>query len=138
VPPLDHLNQLHDDLSGTPSPTDGWQPPAGFEAGARALAAWLDVTKDPATPADPAIVSALEDASTQLTAERKTGRERTLENVALQRAPVAAARAELETLAWADGALYHAWRLAESLRISSGDQSTGAAGDTKLVTKKDR
>jgi len=29
-------------------------------------------------------------------------------------------RAGLDTLAWADAALYHAWRLAESLRIASG------------------
>jgi phosphate:Na+ symporter len=30
------------------------------------------------------------------------------------------ARAFLDTLAWADRALYHAWRLADSLRIASG------------------
>jgi len=34
--------------------------------------------------------------------------------------PSATARAGLDTLAWADAALYHAWRLAESLRIASG------------------
>jgi len=39
--------------------------------------------------------------------------------VALQRTP-ATARARLDTLVWADAALYHAWRLAESLRIASG------------------
>jgi phosphate:Na+ symporter len=63
---------------------------------------------------------ALEDASKRLTADCKAGREKTLEDLALKRAPAAAARAVLETLAWADGALYHAWRLAESLRIASG------------------
>jgi phosphate:Na+ symporter len=50
-----------------------------------------------------------------------------LEDVALQRVPISTARAELETLAWANGALYHAWRLAESLRIAAGDESTTAA-----------
>jgi phosphate:Na+ symporter len=50
-----------------------------------------------------------------------------LEDIALQRMPIAAAREGLETLAWADGALYHAWRLAESLRIAAGDQSSAAA-----------
>jgi phosphate:Na+ symporter len=35
--------------------------------------------------------------------------------------PSATARAGLDTLAWANTALYHAWRLAESLRIASGE-----------------
>jgi phosphate:Na+ symporter len=118
---LDHLIQLHDDLTGIPSAVPGWQPPIGFEAGAQALAAWLDATKDPEAAPDPAIFRALEDASKQLSAERKTGRDKMLEDVALQRMPIATARTGLETLAWADGALYHAWRLAESLRIASGN-----------------
>jgi phosphate:Na+ symporter len=63
----------------------------------------------------------------RLSDERKTGRDKILEDIALQRMPIAAAREGLETLAWADGALYHAWRLAESLRIAAGDQSSAAA-----------
>jgi hypothetical protein len=43
-----------------------------------------------------------------------------LEDVALQRMPTETARAGLDTLVWADLALYHAWRLAESLQIASG------------------
>ena len=88
--------------------------------GARALAAWLDATKDPEASPDPAVFKAVEDASKQLSAERKTDREKLLEDVALQRMPAATARAGLESLVWADLALYHAWRLAESLRIASG------------------
>jgi len=38
----------------------------------------------------------------------------------LQRIPAATARDGLDILAWADGALYHAWRLAESLRVAAG------------------
>jgi phosphate:Na+ symporter len=117
---LDHLTQLHDDLTRIPSATSGGQPPAGFEAGAEALAAWLAATADPESTPDPAIFATLEGASKRLSAEAKAGREKTLEDVALQRAPAATARAVLETLAWADGTLYHAWRLAESLRIASG------------------
>jgi phosphate:Na+ symporter len=124
---LDHLIQLRHDLRGIPSAVTGWQPPIGFEVGAQALAAWLEATKDPEAPSDPAIFGALEDASKELSDERKTGRDRMLEDVALQRMPIAEARAELETFAWADGALYHAWRLAESLRIASGDRSNAAA-----------
>jgi phosphate:Na+ symporter len=118
---LDHLIQIHDDLTRIPSAASGWQPPAGFEAGARALAAWLDATKDPEAASEPAVVKALEDASKQLSAESKTGRDKILEEVALQHLPTMMARAGLETLAWADGALYHAWRLAESLRIAAGN-----------------
>ena len=118
---LDHLTELDDDLTHIPPVAGDWQPPSGFEAGARALAAWLDATKDPGAQPGPAIFQALEGSSKQLSAERKTGREKLLEEVALQRTPAAAARGCLDTLAWANTALYHAWRLTESLRIASGN-----------------
>lgn len=124
---LDHLNQLHDDLTRIPPEVGGWQTPAGFETGARALATWLEATKDPNAAQGPAIAQAMEDASKRLTDERKTIRGKTLEDVAVQRIPAETARSGLEMLSWADGALYHAWRLAESLRIASGHQSTAAA-----------
>src|SRR5215471_3827309 len=117
---LDHLTELHDDLTRIPPAVSGWQPPADFEAGAQALAAWVDATSDLTATPDPTIFEALEDASKKLSAERRTGREQILEDIALQRAPIATARAALETFVWADLALYHAWRLAESLRIASG------------------
>ncbi len=119
---VDHLTQLHDDLTQIPPPVSGWQLPTGFKAGARALAPWSEATTDPEAPPDPAIFEALEDASKQLSEERKTGRDEVLEELALQRMPTATARTVLDQLAWADGALYHAWRLAESLRIAAGDQ----------------
>jgi phosphate:Na+ symporter len=119
---LDHLTQLHDDLTEIPPTVSGWQPPAGFAAGAQALAAWLESTNDPEASFHPAIFEALEDASKQLSEERKTGRDAVLEEVALQRTPTATARAVLDRLVWADGALYHAWRLAESLRIAAGNR----------------
>ena len=121
---LDHLAELHDDLTRIPSAVSGWQPPAGFAAGAEALAAWLDATKDPEAAPAPVIFKAVEDAAQQLRVERTTGREKLLEDVALQRTPTATARAALEALVWADGALYHTWRLAESLRIASGKWPT--------------
>jgi phosphate:Na+ symporter len=116
---LDHLGEIHDDLTHIPPVAIGWQSPAGFEAGAQALASWLGATKDRKAAPEPAIFKALEHASKQLNQERKTGREDILEAIALQRTPTAAARAALDTLAWADFALYHSWRLAESLRIAS-------------------
>jgi phosphate:Na+ symporter len=118
---LDHLTELEGDLTRIPSPATDWQAPPVFQAGAEALAAWLDATKDPEAKPARAVFEALQESSKQLSAERKAGREKILEDVALQRMPSAAARAGLDTLGWADAALYHAWRLAESLRIASGN-----------------
>ena len=117
---LDHLTELDDDLTRIPPVAGDWQSSAGFEAGARALAAWLEATKDPETEPNPAVFKALEESSKQLAAERKTVRPQILEDVAMQRMPVTTARAALDVLGWANAALYHAWRLAESLRIASG------------------
>src|SRR5215472_2941709 len=89
---LDHLNQLHDDLRRIPPATSDWQPPAGFEAGAGALAAWLDTTKDPQTAPRPLIFEVMESASKRLSDERKIGRDRILQDVALQRIPAVTAR----------------------------------------------
>src|SRR5262249_33755270 len=117
----DHLTHLHDGLTHLPPAVSGEQLPGSFATGARALAALLAVTKDPEASPDPTLFAALEDASERLTADCRAVRQKTLEDVALQRAPAATARAVLETLGWADRALYHAWRLAESLRMASGD-----------------
>ncbi len=117
---LDHLRELHDDLGRIPPVASGWQAPAGFDAGARVLAAWLDAAKDPEGASDPAVVAAVEEASKRLAAECRAGREKLLEDLALRRTPTATGRVALEAFAWAERALYHAWRLADSLRIASG------------------
>jgi phosphate:Na+ symporter len=132
---LDHLRRLQDDLARMPPVSTGEEPPAGFAAAAQALGGWLDTTRDPAAAIEPATVDTLEHAASQLVAERRTGRDRTLEDVALQRTPVAAARSRLDLLAWAEGTVYHAWRLARSLRIASGD---AAAPDGEPVLEGDR
>lgn len=119
---LDHLTELHDDLARIPPVASDWQPPDSFEAGARALAGWLDATKDPAAAPAAAVFKAVEDASKELGAARKTDRDKLLEDIALQRTPAAAGRAALETLVWADATVHHASRLAESLRIASGKE----------------
>lgn len=117
---LDHFAVLQEDLTKIPPVSDAWQPPRGFAAGATALGAWLDATRDPAALPDASVLSDLEAAATRLAGERRDGRERLLEDLALQRIPPATARAGIDTLQWADGSLYHAWRLAESLRIAAG------------------
>ena len=131
---LDHLSELHDDLTRLPPVVTAWQPPAAFEAGAQALGGWLDATEKPQRPADPTIFKALQAASKQLNEERETEREKLLENVAMQCTPTATARAALETLMWADLALYHSWRLAESLRIASGEPTSVVRDDGGSTT----
>lgn len=118
---LDHLTRLHDHLARIPSAASGMQVPAGLQAGADALEAWLAATTDPAKPPDQTVFTALQGASQQLTAECRASREQTLEDIAQRRVPTAAARAFLDRLAWADRALYHAWRLAEALKTASGE-----------------
>src|SRR5215467_8220602 len=134
---LDHLNQLRDDLARVPPEASDWQVPAGFEEGGRALAAWLDGTKDPEAAPEPTVFEAMEDASKRLTEDRKTGRDKILQDVALQRMPAGTARNGLDMLAWSEGALHHAWRLAESLRIASGRRRT-PADDQGLAKEEDR
>jgi phosphate:Na+ symporter len=134
---LDHLNQLHDDLRQAPPKASDGQSPAGFEEGAHALAAWLDATKDPEVAPEPSVFEAMEDASKRLADDRKTGRDEILQDVALQRRSTDAARSGLDMLAWAESAFYHAWRLAESLRVASG-RGRPRADDQSLAREEDR
>ena len=119
---VDHLNELHGDLRRAPSNQSNWQYPVAFADAAQALKGWLEATKDPVKPSDPTIVGAVEHASKQLSAARRIERDRLLADVALQRTPAETARSGLELLGWADGAVYHAWRLAESLRNAAGSE----------------
>lgn len=118
---LDHLAALQVDLQQIPASSPGAQAPAGFAAGAQALAAWLATTGDPEAAPAPALFERVEQASKQLSAERQVRRDQLLEDIALQRTPSAAARADLDALLWADAALYKAWRLIHSLRLASGE-----------------
>ncbi|MBX3024808.1 Na/Pi cotransporter family protein [bacterium] len=116
---LDHLGELDAELARAPATPADWSPPAGFAAAARALAELLDATRDPAGAPSPAAFRAVENASRQLGEERRSGREQLLADLALQRVSATNARGALDALAWADGALHHAWRLAESLRAAA-------------------
>src|SRR5262249_55433437 len=121
---LDHLVALHGELAQIPAGnSDGQRPPA-LAAGTRALAHWLQATVDPAADMNPAVLQALGRSSHELRAERDSGRASLLEDIALQRIPANSARAQLDMLVWADRTLYHAWRLAESLQIASGNPPT--------------
>ena len=78
--------------------------------------------KGPEATPQSTLSQAIEDASKRLADKRKTGRDQILRDVALQRTPPDTARSGLEILAWADSAFYHTRRLAESLRIVSGNE----------------
>src|SRR5262249_23506651 len=52
---LDHLSALERELGRIPPAVSGWQTPAGFEAAANVLGAWLDASSDPNAIVDPAI-----------------------------------------------------------------------------------
>jgi phosphate:Na+ symporter len=120
---LDHLTELHDDLTRVPSAASRIESP-GFEAAARALGALLDASKDPARAPDADAFGAVEVATKQLRDECRTGRAQILDDLGLQRMPAATARTRLDLLAWADSAIHHAWRLAESLRSAHGESVT--------------
>lgn len=128
---LDHLNRLHIDLIERPPVGADFPPPPSFTAGARALAAWLDATRDPAATVEPAAVAAIENAARLVAEERRAGRDKLLEDVALQRVSTGTARNALETLGWADGAVYHAWRLAASLLAAANGEVTAAVRDAQ-------
>lgn len=125
---LDHLNQLHLDLVQRPPSGTGVPPPSIFAASTQALTAWLHATRDLRTSVEPAVIAAIEDAAHLVAEERRISRDKLLEDVALQRVSTRTARNALEALSWADRAVYHVWRLAESLRTaSSGEATQGSA-----------
>lgn len=124
---LDHLNRLHVDLIDRPPVGVDFPPAPSFTASAQALEAWLDATRDSGATIGPALVAAIGDAARMVAEERRTSRHELLEDVALQRVSTRTARNVLEALSWADGAVYHVWRLAESLRSAASGDITVAA-----------
>lgn len=113
---LDHLSALHDDFI---DPLVAADPGPAAAVGAEALGVWLDATTDPAVTPDPAAGALLEAAAARARTERDQGRQDLLEQIALHRMPMDTARARIESLHWTNDALYHAWRLSESLRLAS-------------------
>ncbi len=116
---VDHLKRLNEHLKDNPATCAGWTPPASFGAGARALAAWLDVVEEPSALIPDNIFDEVASAADQLALDRKSEREKILEAVALQQTNASTGDERIEALLSADRALHHAWRLIESLRFAS-------------------
>jgi phosphate:Na+ symporter len=86
-----------------------------------ALDAWIAWTAaDAATRGEPPVMR-LEAASHAVRDLRKARREGVLQDLAGGRQEPADANRELESLRWLNGAVYHAWRVADSLQQSMGE-----------------
>ena len=112
---------FHDDLTRIPA-TAGIGDPRRLRrgrAGARVMASRHERSRGGARSGR---LQGTEGASTQLQRRMQRRAARRRWKMSPCSAPTATARAVLETLAWADGTLYHAWRLAESLRAASGNE----------------
>ncbi len=135
---LDHLSQLHDDLTRIP--------PEIERAGSARLALRkayersLPGSTPPRTPRRRAIRPSSRQWKTLrngLPTNARTAATKSCKtshcNVPLRRRPGTASNCSR----WADGAFYHAWRLAESLRIAS-DRRRTPAHNQSLVREDDR
>lgn len=116
---VDHLKRLDEISRGGAAIPPDWTPPPSVSAGATSLNAWLSASADPAhaIPAD--VFDGIASASARLAADRKIERERILESVAVQQLNVSEGDRRLEALLSFDRALYHSWRLIESIRIAA-------------------
>lgn len=116
---VDHLKRL-DEISkaGVAIPAD-WTPAPSLSAGAKSLHAWLSASAEPLHAVPSGVFDDISAASARLSADRKIERERVLESIARQQLTVSAGDQRLEALLSLDRALYHAWRLIESIRIAT-------------------
>lgn len=86
-----------------------------------ALTAWIIWSgQDTATRVEPPVLQ-LEQASNAVRDLRKSRREIILHALADGQIQPAAATRELESLRWLKSTIYHAWRVADSLRLSMGE-----------------
>jgi phosphate:Na+ symporter len=85
-----------------------------------ALDAWCEWWAMPAESKGGAPVGQLEEASQAMRDLRKSQRDGLLEALAGGRARPVDANARLDAVRWLDGAVYHAWRLADSLDQAMG------------------
>lgn len=117
---LDHLKRLNEILKTGPTIAAGWTPPSSIDSGAQALATWLDAIKNPASVVATKVFDDVSAAASRFAEDRKAERERILETVARRQTTVAIGDERMEALLSADRALYHSWRLIESLRNAAG------------------
>ncbi|WP_281805399.1 Na/Pi cotransporter family protein [Methylocystis echinoides] len=112
---IDHLKQVQDDLEKAPATANGPPLPAGV-AGARALTDWLAHCGQ---QSGEAAVGAIDVASREMEAQRKSAREAILVSVARQETTTTTADQTLQSLQWSDEALQHCARLIDALQSAS-------------------
>jgi len=86
-----------------------------------ALNAWIAWTVEDSSQRGEPPIGQLENASQAVSDLRKSRRDRILRELADGTAQPANANRELESLRWLNSAVYHAWRVADSLRQSMGE-----------------
>jgi phosphate:Na+ symporter len=124
---VDHLARLLVDLRQLPQVDAAWRPPRRLcrrRAGARRLA------RGHARPRGTVQSGDLRRTRTCLRTARRGTQSRPRSDVGRDRdAANAGCRRVIDTVIWADGALHHAWRLAASLRVASGNQPASRRED---------
>ncbi len=118
---FDHLQRLADDFDdpSMPFPVEGGRRET-VDRVVSALDAWCEWWAMPAESKGGAPVGQLEEASQAMRDLRKSQRDGLLEALAGGRARPVDANARLDAVRWLDGAVYHAWRLADSLDQAMG------------------
>ena len=135
---LDHLEQLEEDLAmppPLPDPASERAAPAALPRAMRALARWAEIPSDPHRSPSDAVMEELAAAAAELAQARRHGRDGTLAEVAAGRLSSQAGRTALDRLRWADGAVFHAWRLAESIRRAAAPNAQTAAASAKPASQ---
>ena len=118
----DHMVRLAEDLDIPPThlPSDP-QTQHVVNVVHDSLTAWIEWTRENQDIRGKPPVLFLQNASEIVRDHRKSRRDEILRNLAAGRAQPTAANQQLEALRWLNGAVYHAWRLADSMRKSMGE-----------------
>ena len=132
---LDHLEQLEEDLAMPPflpDPSSERAAPAALLRAMRALSRWAETPGSPHLSPDDTIMEELAAAAAELAQARRHGRDGTLAEIAAGRLSSQAGRTALDRLRWADGVVFHAWRLAESIRRAAAPNAQTTAEGVSL------
>jgi phosphate:Na+ symporter len=124
---LDHLHRLAEVLLEPANHLMSAGLSEEIRNGIHALDAWQAWAAKEAPQDGETTVAALAAVSANFAAARKTHRADLLDQLGLGTVKPAEAMAALETLRWLDGAYYHVWRLADSLRRAAGDDGKESA-----------
>ena len=121
---IDHLQRLAENLGEPVEGLESAAPAGAIQPGLEALKIWRSwaAAGMPADAED--AVAALAACSADFATLRKSRRTEWLEQLGHGNEQPADAMRHMEALRWVDGCFYHAWRLADSLRLAAGGGGT--------------